>query len=137
MQLTPLKRQRKRRGATAVEFALAAPILFLVVFATMEFWQINTFRNLPSEAAYEAARRSVIPGVTAQEVQGVALEVMSCVGASDTQVEVEPSVITNDTDKVTVTVSVPLDSNGWMITKFFPDNEIVRQSTMMRELAKL
>ena len=129
-------RRSQRRGTTTVEMAFAAPILFLVVFSTVEFWQINTYRNMATEAAYEAARLGVLPGVTAQQIEDRALDAMNKVGATGTFVTVEPATIEIDTEEVTVTVNVPVADNGWIVSKFFAPQHIVRSSTMVRELAR-
>jgi Flp pilus assembly protein TadG len=129
-------RRSQRKGTTTVEMAFAAPILFLVVFSTIEFWQINTYRNMATEAAYEAARYGVLPGRTAEQIEQRALDAMEKVGATDTFVNVEPATIEIDTEEVTVTVNVPVASNGWVVSKFFAPQTIVRRSTMVRELAR-
>ena len=116
--------------------AFAAPILFLIVFSTVEFWQINTYRNMATEAAYEAARFGVLPGATAEQVEQRALDAMAKVGATGTFVNVEPAIIEIDTQEITVTVNLPVADNGWVVSKFFAPQNIVRQSTMVRELAR-
>lgn len=53
------KRQR-RRGASAVEFALVAPVFFLVVFALIEFSRILWVQQALTNAAREGSRKALL-----------------------------------------------------------------------------
>ncbi|MCA9068552.1 MAG: pilus assembly protein, partial [Planctomycetaceae bacterium] len=41
----PKTKTNSRPGVTVVEFALVAPLLFLVIFGAIEFSQVNMIRN--------------------------------------------------------------------------------------------
>ena len=56
------RRQRLRRGATAVEFAIVLPILLTFVWAAFEFTRWAMIRHVADNAAYEAARCVIVPG---------------------------------------------------------------------------
>ena len=43
----------QRRGATAVEFALVGPALFIVILCCAEFARLSMMRNLANNAAYD------------------------------------------------------------------------------------
>jgi Flp pilus assembly protein TadG len=122
---------KDERGTTSVEFAFAAPVVFLLVLGIMEFWNVNLYRNFATQAAYEASRRGIVPGITAAELQNVALAKMRTVGARGVEVDVEPDVITQETQEVTVTVTVPIAPNAWLIAMFFPQDSIIRRSTVL------
>jgi molybdopterin biosynthesis enzyme len=62
-------------------------------------------------AVYEAARRSIVSGATASEITAKAKSIMATLGISKVNVTVEPSVITDTTEFVTVKVSVPMNSS--------------------------
>ncbi len=47
----------KRKGVVAVEFALTAPVLFLVFFAMIEFARFNMIRHGIDSAVYESPSR--------------------------------------------------------------------------------
>jgi len=51
---------RSNAGATAVEFALAAPILFLLMFAIIEFGRAWWYKNSLQYAVERAARYAVV-----------------------------------------------------------------------------
>lgn len=128
--------RRQPRGTTAVEFAFVAPVLILIVVATLELWRVHMFVHTANQAAYKAARSSVVPGATAAEVEQVAQSVMQSVGALATEVDLDPPVIDNNVPNVTVTVRIPMSSNGWIAARFFHASHIVAQSTMTRETAQ-
>ena len=58
---------RRRTGAAAVEFAIVAPIFFMLVLVSLEFGRLNIIRHTADQAAYEAARHAMVPGATAAE----------------------------------------------------------------------
>lgn len=116
-----------------VEFAITVPILFLLVFASVEFCRANVIRHTADNAAYEAARRGVVPGATADAVRKLAKSVMQAVSANTVTVNVTPEIITNDSPEITVTVIVPLDANGWIAPAFFEGKTLVRSCTITRE----
>lgn len=123
-----------RRGAVSVEMALTAPIIFLFLFATLEFAGVNIQRHTADNAAYEAARLGIVPGATVQDVQDEATRIMSFVGARNINVNVAPATITDETEELTVRVEVPIAQNGWLSPIFFRDSDrIVRTCRMMRE----
>ncbi len=98
---------RQRRGATAVEFALTLPILFLFLFACYEMGRANMLAHATESAAYEAARVGIVPGAQPEQIRNAAEFVLASVGISDFTIVVSPSVITNQTTKVRVDISVP------------------------------
>ncbi|MEZ6116528.1 MAG: pilus assembly protein [Pirellulaceae bacterium] len=127
-------RRRERTGAVAVEFALTAGILFLVVITCLEFCRLNMIRHTADNAAYEAARRGICFGASASEVTQAAQNIMSSVSARGTQIEVDPTVIEDDTETVTVTISVPLDQNGIVAPKFLAGKTFTTEVTMNRDV---
>src|SRR3990170_1920701 len=87
--------QRKgRRGATAVEFALTAPIFFMFLLAAFEFGWLNVIRHTADNAAYEAARTAMVPGATADEARAKANGLLAIVGARGASVTVTPATLT-------------------------------------------
>ncbi len=123
----------QRRGVAAVEFALTAPILFLLIMTSVEFARMNTIRHTVDNASYEAARRGIVPGATAADVETVARQVMSYVGASGVKVAITPPVIKEDTKTITVRVFVDANDNGFIVPRFFKNKQLVGVSTLDRE----
>jgi len=127
------KRRRNRRGTTTVEFALAAPLLFLVFFASLEFSRAHMLRQTAENATYEGARRGVVPGATAAQVKNAAEEILMAVGAQSIEVTVEPEVITAESETVTVSIEMPYAENSWIVPSFLTDATISAETTLIRE----
>ena len=123
-----------RRGTTTVEFALTAPILFLLILAGIEFSRASVLINSAKVAASEGARCGIVMGTTAGEIETVVRKELSMVGVAHADVMVDPDVVTDDTDLVTVGVSVPLDHrNGYVIPKFFIGEHVFKITAIPRE----
>jgi Flp pilus assembly protein TadG len=122
-----------RRGAVITEFAICAPVFFLIVLTMFEFGWLNVVRHTADNAAYEASRVSMVPGATAAEAIAEAERIMSVIGTRGATVEVNPSVLAPETTQVTVTVRVPLDRNSMVIPKFGRGKEIESSSTLRTE----
>lgn len=128
-----LKQRRSRRGVTAVEFAITAPIVFLFFFAAFECCRAAMIRHTADNAVYEACRIGILPGATAAEVHAQADEILATVGITTASVSVTPSRLERDTPRVTVQVRVPLDDNGFVPPNFFGGKILTRELSMRRE----
>jgi hypothetical protein len=125
-----------RRGATAVEFALAAPIFFLFLLAAFEFGWLNVIRHTADNAAYEAARTAMVPGATVDEAKTKANNLLGIVGARSAQITVTPPTITPETKAVTVAIDIPMDQNGLIVPRFTSATTIHSTSTLRTERAE-
>jgi hypothetical protein len=106
----------------------------LLVFTALEFARMNITRHTAVNAAYEGARRGMVPGASAADARNVAQGVLDVVGARGTVVTVDPSVITPETQTVTVDVDVDVEKNGWLAPLFFRDKHIRTSCTLKREV---
>lgn len=132
---TPASRAAaERNGVTATEFALIAPVVFFITFACFEFARLNMIRNSAENAVYEGARVGIVPGASAEDCKATASAVVNHVLAFGETVTVEPSVITPDTETVTVTIEIPFDENSWVLPVFFPNQTITASRTLRRDL---
>lgn len=129
----PRSSSKSRRGATTVEFAIVAPIFFLLLLSSFEFSRLNVIRHTADNAAYEAARIGMVPGATAAEAVNEANRLLNIVGANGARVTVNPAVLTPDTRQITVTVDVPMDQNGWVTPKFTSGRTMRAESTLKAE----
>lgn len=129
-----IRPQRERRGVTTVEFALTAPILFMLVIAAIEFSRANMLFHSAAVAASEGARRGIIAGSTADEVADIVRQELSYIGIKESRIAVHPEVVTNDTKLVAVAVQVPVNANnGYVIPRFFAGKSITKVVAMPRE----
>jgi Flp pilus assembly protein TadG len=126
---------KHRRGAALVEFALTVPILFLILFVSVEFMRVNTIVNSIENAAYEGARRGIVPGATAAEIIADAKALTDAVGIRGAVIDVQPPTIAEDTPEITVTVNVPADSNAFVAPRFFAGDTISKTCTLSREVS--
>lgn len=126
-------RKQNRLGATAVEFAVAAPVFLLTLLAIFEFGWMVVIRHTADNAAYEGVRDAIVPGGTAADAQNEANRIMDIVGARSIQVEVTPSNITPETNEVEVTVSGQYSDNGLLVTRFLRGAKFESTSRMLTE----
>jgi Flp pilus assembly protein TadG len=125
--------RQHRTAAVVAEFAICAPILFMFFFASLEFSRVNMIRQSVENAVYEGARRGIVPGAAAADCRAAAQLVLNSISANSATITVTPSAITKDTPEVTVAITVPMNSNSWVIPFFFRDKSISSQITMERE----
>jgi Flp pilus assembly protein TadG len=111
MMTKPQKRQR-RDGALSVEFALVLPILMTALFAFFEISRASMIQHATEAAAYEGARVGIIPGATPQKIEQSVQFVLNSVGVTNFRVDVSPANITNQTQRVSVTVNVPFSETN-------------------------
>lgn len=127
------RRSNRRRGATAVEFAIVAPVFFLVMLAMIEFARLNVLRNTADNAAYEAARVAMVPGATTAQATAEAQRLLNVVGARGARITLDPPTITSATESITVSIDLPLDQNGWVFPRFTASRTLSSQATLRTE----
>ncbi len=131
--------RRKRRGAAVVEFAIVAPLFFLLIFGMIEFGRVIMVQQIITNASREGARVAVLdppPGGTSLpsvlSTVNNYLSAANITGATITTVPTEPSTAGYD-QPVTVTVSVPFSRISWLPAPwFFNINTQIHASTIMR-----
>ena len=128
-------RADRRRGGLTVEFALTVGLVFFFFFAAMEFSRVAHLRHTVDHATYEACRAGVVPGITADQVEARARQVMGTAFARNVNIQVQPNPIRSDSAKISVTVGVALDQNLFTPARFFGGKRFERTFTMERELA--
>jgi Flp pilus assembly protein TadG len=124
----------ERRGTVVVEFALTAGLLFMILFASIEFMRVNTIVNTAENAAYEGARAGIVPGAKAKDVEDAANGMLGAIGVRGAQIDVEPNPIQPDTPEITVTISVPLDNNSFIKPQYFLGKTLTKTCTLTREV---
>ena len=139
MPIRQLRKKRNqvqaRRGAAAVEFALVAPVFFLIVFALFEFAWTNVIRHTADNAAYEATRAAMVPGATSADAIARANRILNAVGTRGATVTVNPNRITRATKEVQVTIDIPLRLNALVTPRFTGGTTIRASSTQRTERA--
>jgi Flp pilus assembly protein TadG len=132
-------RRQRRRGAAAVEFAIVAPVFFLLVFGMIEYGRMVMVQQVLTNASREGARVGVLDPPTGQTSLPLVTSTVnsylasaSITGATITTVPTEPSTATYG-QSVTVKVSVPFGNVSWLPTSMFGNGgKILSASTVMR-----
>jgi Flp pilus assembly protein TadG len=128
-----IRRPGDRSGAAAVEFALTAPILFMLLFTAIELGRMNMIRQTANNAAYEAARKCVVPGATVADGEAAGLAILQSIGVQGATVDVQPDPIDNDTPQVTATVTVPFNNNVWSSPVLSKNKSVTATCQMTRD----
>jgi Flp pilus assembly protein TadG len=123
------KQVGSRLGASAIEFAIIANILMIMILTCMEFARMNMVRNLAQDAAYFAARHAIVPGATAAEAVAEGERIMDSLTTSGYTVSV--SEVDSDSEDVTVTVEVDFTAVA-MFAPYFLPNATISSTVRMR-----
>jgi Flp pilus assembly protein TadG len=131
--------RRKRLGAAAVEFAVVAPVFFLLVFGMIEFGRMVMIQQVITNASREGARKAVLDGSTESNVKSSVVTYMANGGVTIAT----SNVTVNPTDPsaaaagspITVTVSVPFSQVSWLPSPMFLGGRQMTASTVMRREA--
>ena len=108
------RNQRIRFGATTVEFAIVVPIILTMFLGAIELTRMNFIRQTAANAAYEAARKAIVPGNTIQDARTEALRLLNTLGVG----RGANIAVTTTLSRVTVTVTIPISQNSWGLTRF-------------------
>ena len=130
------RRDKSRRGASAVEFAVVAPVLFVMLLGMVEFGRVLTVHHVLTLAARTGAREAVLPGASCASVQSVAQAVADSAAVPLPTVNVvcstDPATAVPGTS-VGVTVSVPMAGVSNIGKMWFPAGHQVSSTATMRK----
>ena len=126
-----------RRGATAVEFALVASLILMLIFAGIEFVRLNLLRHTANHAAYEAARHTIVPGANRGKAEPGGKIVWPNWEIRHADIRVTPEVITEQTPAVRVDIDIPVKDNGWGLMRFFGNRTLHTSSVLRTERAPM
>lgn len=127
-------RARDRKGAAVVEFAVIAPLFFLLILGIVEFGRAMMVKQVLTNASREGARRAVIESATIPEVEDLVQKYLAGASISGASVSVTPAAL--DTlglgDPVSVQVSVPFNSVSWLPAPWFLGGNVLSEASTMR-----
>ena len=128
--------RRNRRAAAAVEFALVAPVFFLLILGMVEYGRMVMVQQVITNASREGARRAVLDGATTAEVQQLARDYMTSaqISPAGATVTVAPDPPNNAAfgEPVTVTVAIPFSQVSWLPSPMYLGGRTLTSSTVMR-----
>lgn len=127
-----------RRGASAVEMALVAPVLITLLLGLIEAARLGMVAQLLTTAAREGCRVAVLDGMTQSDVQTRVDDVLAGSGIS---VGTVTPTCTSSTwtsapsgTPITVSLSVPYNQVSWLkISGYFSGATISASATMSSE----
>ena len=118
-------KKRARTGATAVEFALIAPAIFLLVLGLLEWSRFEMIRQVSSTAAFAAARAGTLPGATESEMEERADAILAVYAISTST-----RVGTLTDDEASISIQIPMADNSWFLKQLFGNATIQRDFTL-------
>lgn len=130
------RKNRRRRGTSAVEMALVAPLFVTLILGQIETSRLGMVAQLLTTAAREGCRVAVLPGATQDGVQTRVNTVLSGSGIPvGTVTPTCPSGYTWNSapggTAITVSLSVPYSQVSWLGAPFFLANANVNASATM------
>ena len=131
-----ISRKQERRGVVTVEMAFITPLIFLLVFASIEFGRVLMVTHGLEEAAREGCRKAILAQATADEVKSVVDTRLNTFGISGHTLATDPTQFNTacQFDPVTVKVSVPYSDVSWLPTlKFLSQIQLSASCTLPME----
>ena len=128
-----------RRGVAAVEFAVVAPLFFLMILGMIEIGRGVMVQQIITNASREGARLAVLPGMTSSDVNTRVGEILTNSGVNGAAIQIlnragQPTTpeSVGFGDVVNVTVSVPFNQVSWLPASRYLAGKNLTASTIMR-----
>ena len=126
----------KRSGAAVVEFAIVAPLFFLLIFGMIEYGRMVMVQQVITNASREGARRAVLDGSTSSDGVSAVNSFLdsAAVNSSGAEVLVSPDPPENAGfgGAVTVTVRIPFSKVSWLPSPMYLGSTTLEAQTAMR-----
>jgi Flp pilus assembly protein TadG len=133
------RRARPRRGAAAVEFAVLAPVLGIIVMGMVEMSRAMTAKMILNDAARKACRTGILSTGSNSTITSEVTNILSDnnISGSSATVTVQVNGQTVDAstakqnDKVSVKVAVPYTKFAWTTPLFLSSTTIESETVVM------
>jgi Flp pilus assembly protein TadG len=131
-------RPNLRRGVAAVEFAVIASLLFVVVLGIIEFGRAMMVLELVNNAARQGARVGSLKGSANSDVTTAVTNSLANAGFNGVQTTVSVNGAVADAstalpgDSLTVKVTVPYANVTWLPTSLFLGGKTLGGTIVMR-----
>ncbi len=124
-----------RTGAAVVEFAVVAPLLFMLTMGMMEVSRMVMVKQLLINASREGARLAVLPGTSSAEVLALVSQELTAYSVNGVSIQIQPVSLASAVagTPVTVSLDVAAASVSWIPTPLFSFNQTLSASTTMRK----
>ena len=130
------RRRAKRRGAAVAEFAVVAPVFFLMIVGFIEFARALMVQQVLVNAARVGAREAILAsgGATVQSVKDAVNAYTEGITVNPVTVGVTPDPAAAEAgDMITVTASVNYIDVSWMPAPWFLGDAVLSSSATMRK----
>jgi len=124
----------RRRGAAVLEFAVVAPLLFMMTMGLIEFGRTMMVQQILTNASREGARIGVVGDATTGDIVNLVEEYAADAFLDGVSVTVTPSPPSSAEfgEPVTVNVSVLFDEVSWLPAPWFLSGATLSATTSMR-----
>jgi Flp pilus assembly protein TadG len=108
-----------------VEFAIVAPVLFLVLLGIVEFSRGFMVMHLLTDTAHQACRTAIVGGKSTAAIGAMVTTSLATKGISGHTTTVKVNGASSDAssaasgDEIEVTISVPASAVGWLPSQRF------------------
>jgi Flp pilus assembly protein TadG len=127
-------RRGDRLGVAATEFAIVAPLMFMLVIGFIEVGRGLMVQQVLTNASRVGAREAITIGATQQSVSDTATDYASGASVGSISVVCTPSPTAAAAgDTMTVTVSVDYADVSWIPAPWFMGNTTLTASSVMRK----
>lgn len=118
----------RRSGTAAVEMAFVAPILFALIFGSIDFGRAMMVANLLTNTCREGARLATLPSTSYSDVTTQINSQLTAQGITQTGMTTTVSVngttvtdlsTTKTGDSIKVALTIPYDNVSYMPTSWF------------------
>jgi Flp pilus assembly protein TadG len=123
----------RRQGASAVEMAFVLPVFVLMLFGFFELGHALMIDSIAENAAYEGARRGIVPGATHAAAIQAAEDIAKASSLKSVDVIVETVNLAPLVQEISVTVNAPLSQNAIFMGPLLGNMTIRRNVTMTQE----
>jgi Flp pilus assembly protein TadG len=122
------------RGVAATEFAIVAPVFFMMIIGFIEFGRALMVQQVLINASRVGARMASTTGATEGGVQTAVEDYTASVAVSGVLVSVVPNPAGAAPGTViTVTASVPFNDVSWMSSPWFLGGKTLTANSQMRK----
>jgi hypothetical protein len=126
---------QRRRGVAAVEFAVCLPVIFLLVFGSIEASSFIFLKQSLHVAAYEGAREAIRIGSGNTQASDCVQNLLGSRNVVDFQVNF-PNGESGDAargDEVVIEVSAPTSTNSPLAGQFVTNRLLTARVVMVKE----
>src|SRR5439155_973404 len=133
-----VSRRDRRRGAAAVEFAVVASLLFLLVFGIIEIGRAMMVMEMLNNGARNGARVGTLAGSSNTDVTNAVNSALASGGFSGTTTAIQVNGQAGNVnsaapgDSITVTVQVPYNNVTWLPASMFLAGRTLSSTVVMR-----